>query len=176
MRRFIVLVCQASLQEAAAWEDSGFVVSDGTTHPEVRRQTADVVGFPWLTVETDAEQARPDVVYWQQGAAGAAGWHKVRQLLPKVVVVMGEASLPPDLAHVYDSCFLYGEGRSFMVGRKIEGTLLTPEWAAYRTDGLLSLPQQVKAVADAVYRLLLDNVFQETAEWCGHMSSVVGPM
>ena len=36
--------------------------------------------------------------------------------------------------------------------------------------------QKTADLAAAVYMTLLESVFRETAEWCGHMSSVVGRM
>ena len=42
--------------------------------------------------------------------------------------------------------------------------------------GALLSEQATGAFAESLYYYLLRDVFRETAEWCGHMSSVVGRM
>lgn len=52
------------------------------------------------------------------------------------------------------------------VGTSLEARLHEPAWLVYGEDWQ-------KAMAETIYRHLLEDVFRETAEWCGHMSSVV---
>jgi len=83
--------------------------------------------------------------------------------------------VPDTLSDIYERQLIVGEGLYFTIGSRISGKVANPDWEAYRSNGQLSREEQVKTVAGSVYRFLLQDVFRETAEWCGHMSSVVGP-
>lgn len=104
----------------------------------------------------------------------------VRQLRPKLFVVADNCeqriNIPGGLVEIYDAQVIAGEGVCFTVGSSIQGKIAVPDWQVHRSYGRLSREVQIKAVAGSVYRYLLEDVFRETAEWCGHMSSVVGPM
>ncbi|MDD4587622.1 MAG: hypothetical protein PHC60_04410 [Heliobacteriaceae bacterium] len=154
MRRFVLYTPeQVPAADRQAWLDAGFVAA--------------------------GVKEKVDVVYWpecpDQGefAAVLAG------LFPRIYVVAGSRapSLPAGLAADYVQQVFTGEGLCFYLGRWIDPVVAVPVWDGYRDEAkVLPRPVQVKAVADVVWRALLADVFQETADWCGHMSSVVGPM
>ena len=58
---------------------------------------------------------------------------------------------------------------SWVLGSKLE-TPLSEDMGALLSE------QATAAFAESLYYYLLRDVFRETAEWCGHMSSVVGRM
>ena len=92
---------------------------------------------------------------------------------PKVFMVkkLAETScaLPEDWRTVY-SWKEYAAGpSSWILGSKLE-TPLSEDMGALLSE------QATAAFAESLYYYLLRDVFRETAEWCGHMSSVVGRM
>lgn len=158
MRRFIIVAPDCAGQDRNAWEDVGFKL-----------------------VETGAELdpgQRPDVVFWRWSQEDSLlKWQSVKRLLPKLYVTFGnhEISAPDTLSDIYKQQLIVVEGTYFTIGSRIQGKVDVPDWEAYRSNGQLPRTEQLKAVAGSIYRFLLQDVFRETAEWCGHMSSVVGP-
>lgn len=154
MRRFTVYAPNCTKEDRNAWED---------------------VSFQLVEMETlrDPEK-RPDVVFWRWSGDFEAMQKQVESILPKLYVIVSSNVLPaPDtLSAIYERQVICGESIYFTIGSKIEGKVSVPDWEACRSDGQLA---QIKAVAGTIYRYLLEDVFRETAEWCGHMSSVVGP-
>ena len=57
----------------------------------------------------------------------------------------------------------------WLVGTKMEAPL--PD-----DVGALLCEQNIATLSETLYDCLLRDVFRETADWCGHMSSVVGRM
>ena len=73
---------------------------------------------------------------------------------------------PPDWQRRYEMRF-YGTGsQGWWIGTKAEAPL-PDDW------GELLAEKNVAAFAESLYYYLLRDVFRETAEWCGHMSSAV---
>lgn len=110
---------------------------------------------PGLT--KDGQPRRPDVLL-----APVGDWPAVAELWPKVMVLEGAATPPDELAEEYKSHVW----RGFTVLTRREARLAAPDWDDYADEA--------KAVAGAVYRHLLAEVFRETREWCGHTFSVLG--
>lgn len=161
MRRFVVVAPGSPGPDLAAWEDVGFKVETSAAHAPGERQ--DVVFFGVCP--------REDI---------SSKWQTIGQLHPKLFVMAGNCeqtiNMPGRLPEVYDAQVISGEDVCFTIGSSIQGKVTVPDWEACRSDGQLSREAQIKAIAGAVYRYLLEDVFRETMEWCGHMSSVVGPM
>jgi len=124
---------------------------------------------------------QPDVMFWRQAGEGGEGfWQEAESLYPALIIVLCDgknAPAPPaGLASLYRWQTLPGEDTSFLVASRLESEFWAPDWEAYRRGNVLTPHDQLKAVADAAYRLLLQELFRETLEWCGHTFSVVGPL
>ncbi len=157
MRRFTVYAPNCTKDDRHAWED---------------------VSFQLVEIETGWDpEKRPDVVFWRWPGDFKAKQKQAESILPKLYVIVSSNELPaPDnLSALYERQVICGEGIYFIIGSKIDGKVSVPDWEASRSDGQLAETEQIKAVAGTIYRYLLEDVFRETAEWCGHMSSVVGP-
>lgn len=128
------------------WEDAGFVCVD---REEVSEQSIDVL----ILAQDDREKLE----------------HAIKIMRPKVFFVVGRYELSPEIAHLYADHHWRFHDSPLTIGTFLEVPLPEPIWEAYAD-------QQEKAIADTVYRHLLHDIFRETAEWCGHMSSVVRPM
>jgi len=96
---------------------------------------------------------------------------RLSELRPKIFLVRGLSSeqLPECWRSVYDiqTC---GSG----VHRWVFGSIL--ESPLPKDVGDLLMEEAMPALSEGLYSCLLRDVFRETAEWCGHMSSVVGRM
>lgn len=158
MRRFMIVAPDCATEDKNAWEDVGFKL-----------------------VETGAELEpgqRPDVLFWRWPREHVAPkWQSVKHLLPKLFITVSnhKISMPDTLSDIYEQQLITVEGTYFTIGSRIQGIVAVPVWEAYRGSGQLHRAEQVQAIAGSIYRYLLQDVFRETAEWCGHMSSVVGP-
>ena len=94
-----------------------------------------------------------------------------QRVMPKVILLKTGASwvVPEGLQTIY-TMTEYGESTShWIVGAKMGAPL--PE-----DVGALLCEQNMVALSESLYYCLLRDVFRETADWCGHMSSVVGRM
>ncbi len=161
MKRFIVFAPDCTGQDLEAWEDTGFKIIEAISRLE-QGQELDVLFRRWK--EDSINQH----------------WQTVKDLLPKLFVLAGnhEVVVPDYLSEIYERQLISGEGICFTIGSRLQGKVAAPDWEAYRNRGKdrLSQPEQIKAMADSIYRFLLQDVFREMAEWCGHTFSVVGPM
>ncbi|NLI13036.1 hypothetical protein [Pelotomaculum propionicicum] len=161
MRRFVIFTPGCTEEDLKVWEDAGFKLVDETS--------------------LDYPELRPDVIFICDFKAGVITWQLISKLLPKVLILTGSSEqtpvIPGELADLFNLQVIKGENISFTIGSTIQGQVVTPAWEIYRvSDGPLTPQEQLQALADSIYRFLLQDVFKETAEWCGHMSSVVGPM
>jgi len=123
---------------------------------------------------------RPDVVFWPEGEnPGEEFWRKADSLCPALIVVLfagRPAPKPPaGLEDVYRWQVIPGKGVNFGVASRLEGEFGPPDWDAYQSGDTLTVYDQIKALAGSAYRLLLEELFRETREWCGHTFSVLGP-
>lgn len=164
MKRFLVYIPAGSHPQeyVLPWFDAGFsVIGAG-------EKAAGEAAF------------RPDVVFWPESEGSSEKvWQIAGTLCPALVVVLltGRTvpEMPADLGDVYNRQVLGGKGVNFWVASRLEGQLDPPDWDAYRSGDALTVYDQIKALAGSVYRLLLEELFRETREWCGHTFSVLGP-
>lgn len=161
MRRFVIFAPGCAGEDLNVWEDAGFKLADETN--------------------PDNPELRPDIILNCASRTGEIPWQVIRKLVPRVLILTGSAAqktvFPGDLSGLYNIQVIKGESICFTICSSIQGQVETPDWAAYRSnEGPITRQEQIKALAGSIYRFLLQDVFRETAEWCGHMSSVVGPM
>ncbi len=160
MRRFTLIAPDCARVYSSAWENTGFnLVEAGTL---------------------DEPGQRPDVFLWHWSGENDLPVPAVLSLLPRLIVIVcarGEQiTISPDLSEIYSLQSFAGRDTGFTICSRLEGEVSVPDWNLYSNEGEISREEQIKAVAGAVYRFLLEDVIRETAEWCGHMSSVVGHM
>lgn len=129
------------------------------------RQAWEAAGFHCLE-SNRPDDIKPDALVWA-GTDAVSLLSALSADKPKVFVITARC-LPADLPEYYTLHFWQSGGQQITVGTMLETELAEPKWLAYEGDWQ-------KALADTVFRHLLQDVFRETAEWCGHMSSVVRP-
>lgn len=158
MRRFTVKAVGCTGEDLFLWEDVGF--EQAQKYDEANRGLY------------------PDVALIRLKQGQQSEWQIVESLFPKLYVVLSSSELPPPagLREIYEPQFIAAKDFCFSIGSRLPGRVAVPDWEAHTHNGILTADNQVKAVAGSVYRFLLEDVFRETAEWCGHMSSVVGPV
>lgn len=162
MHRFHLLLGNSPNESnCAIWEDAGFVIHD--------------------SVKTLEE--RPDIIFWHHGtvadqAVDDAVFALIKDQLPKVWLTISRENLPwpTNLDQIYKPQQLRSSLIFITSGTKLEGMIMEPDWPAYETLGPLDEVLCLKAIANSVYTFLLEDVIQETADWCGHMSSALRPM
>ena len=162
MHRFHLLIVN-SLNETdrVIWEDAGFMIHDSV-------QTLD---------------ERPDIIFWRHAVItdqiiDDSLLALIKDQLPKVWLTISHENLtwPSNLDLIYESQKLHSPLLIITAGTKCEGTMVEPDWLAYQALGPLDEVACLKAIANSVYTFLLEDVIQETADWCGHMSSALRPM
>ena len=126
-----------------AWENSGFIHFDA--------------------VESDEG---PDALVLPASPDAAAISERIASTMPKLFIVMTGYMPPAPLAENYTLQSWTHKGMNITVGTLLETALPDPPRPEYGDDWQ-------KAIAGTVYRYLLQDLFRETADWCGHMSSVV---
>lgn len=129
------------------------------------RQAWNDAGFVCFKADRQ-DDVKPDALVWMEADAASLPVAIIADK-PKVFVITARY-VPVDLPEYYSLHFWQTGGQWITVGTMLESELTEPKWPAYGDDWQ-------KAVADTVFRYLLQDVFRETAEWCGHMSSVVRP-
>lgn len=94
-----------------------------------------------------------------------------QRMMPKMILLKtGVSWVAPERLQAIYTMTEYGEGPNcWLVGTKMEAPL--PE-----DVGTLLCEQNIAALSETLFDCLLRDVFRETADWCGHMSSVVGRM
>ncbi|NLJ75882.1 MAG: hypothetical protein GX325_01305 [Peptococcaceae bacterium] len=126
----------------------------------------------------DKRELGLDVFLCRQPRQGHLPTGTILSLLPKLIVIVnhkdGHISLPPDLLEIYNQQSFSSRDLNFTIGSRLEGQVTVPDWNAAGKGSEITREEQIQAAAGAVYRFLLEDVIRETAEWCGHMSSVVG--
>ncbi len=115
-----------------------------------------------------AETALSDLVWLAESPPEMAG--RLRASYPKLFFLHNSAAvLMPLHWQAYTLQTVQMPGTDWIVGSKLEEPL-PPAVAEYLAQ------QKTAELAAVVYIVILESVFRETAEWCGHMSSVVGRM
>jgi hypothetical protein len=160
MRRFTIVAPNSAMEDLCAWEDTSFkLVEKGT----------------W-----DEPEQRPDVFLWHWAKEEDMPVQMILSLLPKLYIVVSapgdKVTIPGELAGIFSMQIITGNGVLFTVGSRLQGLAAIPDWDAYRGHADITRDEQIKSVSGSIYRYLLEDVIQETADWCGHMSSVVGQM
>lgn len=144
--------------EVSIWEDNGFT--------------------PTAHNPQDQRELGLDVFLWHQFRQKHLPTGTILSLLPKLVVIIGHkdnhVSFPPDLLEIYNQQSFTSRNLNFTIGSRLEGRVRVPDWDATGTGHETTREEQIQAAAGTIYRFLLEDVIRETAEWCGHMSSVVG--
>jgi len=157
MKRFSLFTYNCSEEETKAWEDMGFVV--------IKHQ--DLVDYKPL-----------DVIFGHLSGKDDAFWGSIKDIMPKVLVITGHQAIefPGCLSRLYERQVICGRTVSFSLGSIIDGKVKEPDWETRAVEGVLTTAGQVKDLAGAVYSFLLEDIIRENEDWCGHMSSVVGPV
>lgn len=160
MRRFTVIAPDCAGEYTGAWEDTSFKLVEAGT---------------W-----DDPEQRPDVFLWHWSKGNDLPFREVLSLLPKLLVIIGDRgekiTVPEELSEIYSRQSFSGEDTCFIICSRLEGQVAVPEWDLHGSRGAITREEEIKAAAGSIYRYLLEDVIRETAEWCGHMSSVVGHM
>ncbi|MDD2554103.1 MAG: hypothetical protein PHP51_05990 [Desulfotomaculaceae bacterium] len=159
MRRFTVITPDCAREYTSAWEDISFkLVESGT----------------W-----DDPEQKPDVFLWQWSKENLPV-REILSLFPKLLVIISSCdeniTFPEELSEIYSLQSFAGADTGFTIGSRLQGQVAVPKWDLYNCQGSITREEQIKVAAASIYRYLLEDVIQETAEWCGHMSSVVGHM
>lgn len=116
------------------------------------------------------ENASPDVIWIAEANVDTLSVSQEELLSAKVLFARGNAATL--LSEKWQSAYVLqksDEKMTWVYGTKLEAPL--PE-----ETGALLLSGETAALAECLYNYLLKDVFRETADWCGHMSSVVGRM
>lgn len=160
MRRFTVIAPDSATEYAYAWEDTSFKLMEAGS---------------W-----DNPEQWPDVFLWRWSKEIDLPVRAILSLLPKLLVIISDKveniTVPEELSEVYGRQSFSGNDTRFTICSRLEGEVAVPEWDLYGSQGAITREEQIKATAGSIYRYLLEDVIRETAEWCGHMSSVVGHM
>lgn len=155
MKKFPIRVLGLKSDEMKIWREAGFFIM-----PE--------------PPSSSAESAPPELIWLSVNAAGGSCECtlavELQTAYPKLFFLPGSAAaLMPSHWQAYTQQTVKVAGVDWFVGSKLEEPL-PPVVAEY-------LAQQKSAeLAAVLYIVILESVFRETAEWCGHMSSVVGRM
>ena len=162
MHRFQLLLVNALAEtDRVIWENAGFTIHD--------------------TLQNLDE--RPDIIFWRHDAIAIQTIDDslvklIKDQLPKVWLTISHESVlwPTDLAFIYDPQPLHSPLIAITAGTKCDGTIKEPEWSIHQDLGPFDESACLQAIADTIYLFLLEDVIQETADWCGHMSSALRPM
>ena len=154
MKIFNLLSVGMAAEEQNIWCKAGFAVVDKLT---LDLQETPPIDLIWLA-ESPAISAK----------AMAQSVEGVYHVYPKLFFLHGSSiSHMPAHWQAYALQMVSVKGSTWMIGSKLEETLPTALLEYF-------LQQKTADLAAVVYMVLLESVFRETAEWCGHMSSVVG--
>jgi hypothetical protein len=159
MKKFSICFYSCPEEEMKAWKDTGFICTD--------------------TCEIIENRQFPDVICGNCRLESPVPlWDLIEKARPKVVIINAEPGIvfPHRLSRLYNQQVIHGKGVSFIAGSKLQGKIPVPDWYRYAFNGILTTEARIKALAGAVYKFLLEDLMRENEEWCGHMSSVVGPM
>lgn len=160
MRRFTVIAPGSAGEYANAWEDTSFKLVEAGS---------------W-----DDPEQWPDVFLWRWSKENDLPVKEILSLLPRLLVIISDRGekiiVPEELSEVYSLQSFSGEDTGFTICSRLQGQVAVPQWDLYGSQSAITREEQIKAAAGSIYRYLLEDVIRETAEWCGHMSSVVGHM
>ena len=149
MKRFLAYAPDLESEERAIWEQAGFDFVDAAI------------------AATDGEDDHLTIELALLDDLSAS----LEQLEPKAFVAPMREILttPAQWERKYELRFYGTSPQGWLIGTKAEAPL-PDDW------GDLLAEKKVAAFAESLYYYLLRDVFRETAEWCGHMSSAVRPL
>jgi hypothetical protein len=156
MKIFNLWLAGMAAEEQNIWCKAGFAVVEKLP---LNWQEALPIDMIWLA-ESPAISAKAM-------AQTVEGLHSI---YPKLFFLHGSAiSRMPAHWQAYAQQTVSVNGSTWLIGSKLEEPLPT---------ALIEYFSQQKTtdLAAVMYMTLLESAFRETAEWCGHMSSVVGRM
>lgn len=156
MKRFVIYAPEFTLSQRKIWEMAGFDILPETDTEKTLPGPEGGVDVVRLAVETLAD----------------TGLEKVLNALqPRLLLLLPAAGgvLPEKWREIYRMQALATQLNGWRTGTKLEAPL-PDDLGALLQDGAEA------RLADRLYEYLLQDVFRETAEWCGHMSSVVRRM
>ena len=143
-------------EEQSIWRKAGFAVVEKLP---LDWQEAPPIDLIWLA-ESPAISAK----------AMAQSDEVLHRVYPKLFFLHGSAiSRMPAHWQAYAQQTVSVNGSTWLIGSKLEEPLSTALLECFSQ-------QKTADLAAVMYMTLLESVFRETAEWCGHMSSVVGRM
>jgi hypothetical protein len=154
MKKFPIRVLGLDSDEMKIWRDAGFFIVQG----------------PPFSAD---ESASPELIWLSENVDSSCGYTdatEFRTSYPKLFFLHSSAaSLMPPHWQAYTRQTVQVAGTDWIIGSKLEEPL-PPAVAEYLAQ------QKTAELAAVLYIVILESVFRETAEWCGHMSSVVGRM
>lgn len=137
------------------WREAGFFIMPEPPYPSGESATAELI---WLSDNAAVGSCECTLAVELQTA------------YPKLFFLHSRAvSLMPLHWHSYTQQVVSIDGTDWIVGSKLDEPL-PREVTEYLAQ------QKTAELAAVLYIVILESVFRETAEWCGHMSSVVGRM
>lgn len=146
MKRFALYGLGLTPTEQKLWQGAGFDFSQETTAVDLMLLLIDRMDQP---IEVQ----------------------RLSELRPKIFLVRGLTAkqLPEGWQSIYDIQTCDSGVHRWLFGSILESPLP-------KDVGDLLMEEAMPALSEGLYSCLLRDVFRETAEWCGHMSSVVGRM
>jgi len=155
MKKFPIRVWGLNFDEMKIWREAGFFIM-----PE--------------PPSSSAESAPPELIWLSESAVGGGCEcllaTELQTAYPKLFFLPNSAAaLMPSQWQAYTQQKVRVAGTDWIVGSKLEEPL-PPAVAEYLAQ------QKTAELAAVLYIVILESIFRETAEWCGHMSSVVGRM
>lgn len=153
MKQFVLAATGLTMEEEECWRQTGFLLRHGLSN-----------ALP--------TEEKVDLLCWTDFSGQTEALAKELTTLQPTVVLLGRSCLlqwpkPWDEVYSPQSCGSGDDGWSF--GTK--GEALLP-----KETGALLRERATGGLAEGLYYYLLREVFRETEDWCGHMSSVVGRM
>ena len=155
MKKFPIRLLGMNSDEMKIWREAGFFIM-----PEL---------------PSSADESAPPELIWLSGNAVGGSCEcilaaELQTAYPKLFFLHSSATaLMPQHWVAYTQQTVQVAGTEWIVGSKLEEPL-PPAVTEYLAQ------QKTAELAAVVYIVILESVFRETAEWCGHMSSVVGRM
>jgi len=158
VKKFIAWVSGMNQLQQTIWQEAGFdiVVHECGQTEGSSIQNADIL---WLYA-TSGMIIQPTIDLEVQ----------LKKSYPKVFFLCKrDASIMPCHWSEYQQHIVFVDGIEYLIGSKLEEPLPTALLEYFAQ-------QRTAELAAVLYIVILESVFRETAEWCGHMSSVVGRM
>ena len=158
MKKFIAWARAMDQMQQTIWQEAGFdiIVSESGQTEGKSIQNADVL---WLYATNGLNSQLTIDIHDQ-----------LKSSYPKIFFLCSrDLSTMPGHWSEYQQHIVIVDGIECLIGTKLEEPLPTSLLEYFAQ-------QKTAELAAVVYMTLLESVFHETAEWCGHMSSVVGRM